>query len=235
VRCFASRAPHCPTWSGAWKRSTGGHAVAVPRCDHCRLTRRRTQTYVVAHGASGERRRVGSGCLRDFLGGHDPVRMLRHAEHMTKTHATLERIASTGPRATHAGQMTAQEDQPGVPLPPGARPHQRPDRDLPPPPCAIPAPPTTWQHAEGHRGGRGRDPAASARYPQLQRCDLLDAHANRLVWWQTAGRPLRAGPVVRLRGRVRRHAHFGPIAVTVLSGCQKQTTLSTSPAIAEGD
>ncbi len=52
-------------------------------------------------------------------------------------------------------------------------------------------------------------PQPSPRFPQLQRCDLLDAHANRLVWWQTAGGPLRAGHVVRLCGRVRRHAHFG--------------------------
>ena len=43
-------------------------AVAVARCDHCRLARRRTTTYVVRHVASGERRQVGSGCLRDFSG-----------------------------------------------------------------------------------------------------------------------------------------------------------------------
>jgi hypothetical protein len=296
-------------------------AVAVARCDHCQLTRRRTKTYVVAHGASGERRRVGSGCLRDFLGGHDPVRMLRHAEHMSTTHATLQRIAGSGPPAAPASRTT-QDAAGGVPLGLFAahaarviraegfcsrsqarrtqqrasadaalesmqRHPARADRDD----QALADAALAWARAlphlraslsefeqaairAAHRRWLGRreqglvsaliaifrrDRARSRhleapgdtlqitavveavtaqpspRYPQLQRCNLLDAQANRLVWWQTAGRPLRAGQVVRLRGRVRRHTHFGPIAVTVLSGCQQQATLSTSPVIAEGD
>jgi hypothetical protein len=41
-----------------------------PRCDHCRLRRRRAATFVVWHAATGRVRQVGTGCLRDFLGGH---------------------------------------------------------------------------------------------------------------------------------------------------------------------
>ena len=43
-------------------------------CEHCGLRRRRNATFVVVHVDSGELRQVGSGCLRDFLGGQDPDR-----------------------------------------------------------------------------------------------------------------------------------------------------------------
>lgn len=51
---------------------------------------------------------------------------------------------------------------------------------------------------------------------------LMDAEANRLVWWQTGGIPLRRGKVVTLTGRVRRHTRFADSAVTVLSHCQRR-------------
>ena len=41
-----------------------------------------TATFVVVHMDSGELRQVGSGCLRDFLGGHDPERACRQAEYL---------------------------------------------------------------------------------------------------------------------------------------------------------
>jgi hypothetical protein len=47
-------------------------AFAHPICEHCGLRRRRTRTYVVVDTVSGEVRQVGSGCLRDFLGGPQP-------------------------------------------------------------------------------------------------------------------------------------------------------------------
>jgi hypothetical protein len=42
-----------------------------PICEHCSQSRKRTQTYVLKHD-DGSRKAVGSSCLRDFLGGHDP-------------------------------------------------------------------------------------------------------------------------------------------------------------------
>jgi hypothetical protein len=52
-----------------------------PRCDHCGLRRRRTETFVVWHAETRRLRQVGSDCLRDFLAGHDPERMCRQAEY----------------------------------------------------------------------------------------------------------------------------------------------------------
>ena len=62
---------------------------------------------------------------------------------------------------------------------------------------------------------------ASRRHGTVHRCELLDANANRLVWWQTRGEPLRAGEVVTLAGRVQRHTRFGTTPVTVLSHCRR--------------
>src|SRR4051794_35570749 len=53
-----------------------------PRCDHCRLWRRRAATFVVWHAATGRVRQVGTGCLRDFLGGHDAQRLCRQGEYV---------------------------------------------------------------------------------------------------------------------------------------------------------
>jgi hypothetical protein len=57
--------------------AAGAFAAAI--CEHCGLRRRRTRTYVVVHTDSGEVRQVGSGCLRNFLGGPDPERACRRA------------------------------------------------------------------------------------------------------------------------------------------------------------
>ena len=51
-------------------------------CEHCGLRRRRKATFVVVQVDSGELRQVGSGCLRDFLGGHDPERACRQSEYL---------------------------------------------------------------------------------------------------------------------------------------------------------
>jgi hypothetical protein len=51
-------------------------------CEHCGLRRHRKATFVVVREDSGELRQVGSGCLRDFLGGHDPERACRQAEYL---------------------------------------------------------------------------------------------------------------------------------------------------------
>jgi hypothetical protein len=68
------------------------------RCDHCRLPRRRAETYVVWHAATRRLRQVGSGCLRDFLGGHDPERLCRQAEYLLLTRESLR--AAAGPRSS---------------------------------------------------------------------------------------------------------------------------------------
>ena len=66
-----------------------------PRCDHCHLRRQRAQTFVLWHAASGRVRQVGSGCLRDFLDGHDAERLCRQAESVLLARQAL--IAAAGP------------------------------------------------------------------------------------------------------------------------------------------
>jgi hypothetical protein len=61
----------------------------------------------------------------------------------------------------------------------------------------------------------------SERHGTVRRCELIDADANRLVWWQTGGTPLVGGEVVTLTGRVQRHTRFGASAVTALSHCRR--------------
>jgi hypothetical protein len=65
-----------------------------PRCDHCRLRRRRTETFVLWHAASGRLRQVGTGCMRDFLDGHDPERLCRQAEYVLLARQALDAAAA---------------------------------------------------------------------------------------------------------------------------------------------
>ena len=53
---------------------------AGPDCDHCRLDRRRKQTYVLLETAKGELRQVGTNCLADYTGAHNPDRVATWAE-----------------------------------------------------------------------------------------------------------------------------------------------------------
>ena len=277
--------------------AAGAFATAI--CEHCRLRRRRTRTYVVVHADSGEVRQVGSGCLRDFLGGPDPERACRRAEHLALARAELDRAgtlaiapdraeASVEEFAAHAARVVrvhgftsrerarrasrpasadlalqSLEDTPDAPeradraLADGAlgwarallatRPDLSPfernavaavragsiltrrDRGLV---CALIA-------VYRQRRARSRhlaDPGArvevtvlvervitqrSERHGTVRRCELIDADANRLVWWQTHGAPLHRGEVVTLTGRVQRHTRFCGTAVTVLSHCRR--------------
>jgi hypothetical protein len=79
----------------------GAFAAAV--CAHCELRRRRTRTYVVLHTVSGEVRQVGSGCLRDFLGGADPERACRRAELLAAARAELDRAVRADRERAGAG------------------------------------------------------------------------------------------------------------------------------------
>jgi hypothetical protein len=53
-----------------------------PGCDHCRVARQRKETYLLIADDDRTVRQVGSSCLRDFLGGHDPERLCRQAEYL---------------------------------------------------------------------------------------------------------------------------------------------------------
>ena len=57
-------------------------------CDHCGQDRRRNNTFVVRH-EGGEVKRVGSTCLRDFLGGVDAHAAARYAEYLAEFEAAL--------------------------------------------------------------------------------------------------------------------------------------------------
>jgi hypothetical protein len=51
----------------------------APSCDHCRVNRRRADTFVVVN-EQGETRQVGRSCLADFTGCQSPERAARMAE-----------------------------------------------------------------------------------------------------------------------------------------------------------
>ena len=277
--------------------AAGAFAAAI--CEHCGLRRRRTRTYVVVHTDSGEVRQVGSGCLRDFLGGPDPERACRRAELLAAARAELDRAGTlaiapdgAGPSveefAAHAAHVvrihgfTSRErarrtsrpatadlalqslrDTPAAPdsadraLADGALGWARAllaaRRDLSPferdAVAAVNGGSIQTRRDRGlvcaliavYRQRRARSrhlahPGArievtvlvervltqrSERHGTVRRCELIDADANRLVWWQTGGAPLHRGEVVTLTGRVQRHTRFAVSAVTVLSHCRR--------------
>ena len=85
----------------AWLRVVSSQAPPLdprrfrsPRCDHCGLRRRRVETFVVWHAISQRLRQVGTGCLRDFLGGHDSERWCHQAEYVLLARESLAADAS---------------------------------------------------------------------------------------------------------------------------------------------
>jgi hypothetical protein len=68
----------------------------VASCDHCRVARNRKETFLLLHEGDGTLRQVGSSCLRDFLGGHDPERLCRQAEYLLLASAELSGAADGG-------------------------------------------------------------------------------------------------------------------------------------------
>lgn len=50
------------------------------KCDHCNINRFRRDTYILQNIETGETKQVGSSCLKDFLGGNDPVKLAKMAE-----------------------------------------------------------------------------------------------------------------------------------------------------------
>ena len=55
-------------------------------CDHCGHRRKRTITYILYHAEKGLFRRVGSTCIKDFLGHQDPHKLASWAEILIQLH-----------------------------------------------------------------------------------------------------------------------------------------------------
>ena len=244
----------------------------------------------MVHAESGELRQVGSACLRDFVGGHDPERACRCAEHLALARAELKRagtpvlarpsanrsepaleeFAAHAALVVRAHGFTSREQARRTSRPASADEALRSLREEPEAPDradrALAAGALRWarallatkpelsrferdalaavsnetgltRRARGlvcaliafYRQRRARSrhlayPGArievtvlvervvaqhSERHGIVRRCELIDAEANRLVWWQTQGDALRGGEVVTLIGRVQRHTRFG--------------------------
>ena len=77
-------APAVPLSSARWR---------VASCDHCQVARNRKETFLLLRDGDRAVRQVGSSCLRDFLGGHDPERLCRQAEYLLLAGAELSGAA----------------------------------------------------------------------------------------------------------------------------------------------
>lgn len=66
-------------------------AAAPPQCDHCSLDRRRRETYLLR--ADSLFAQVGTTCLLDFTGGHDPARALQQVRQLADAERPLARTA----------------------------------------------------------------------------------------------------------------------------------------------
>lgn len=51
----------------------------APDCDHCKINRKRRDTFVVRNDETSEHKQIGSSCLKDFF-GHDPYKIAKLAE-----------------------------------------------------------------------------------------------------------------------------------------------------------
>ncbi len=57
------------------------YRTVAPNCDHCRVNRKRRDTFVIRNDETGTFQQVGSSCLEDFF-GHDPYKIARLAEYL---------------------------------------------------------------------------------------------------------------------------------------------------------
>jgi hypothetical protein len=62
---------------------------ARPDCVHCGWKRRRNQTYVLFEVATGELRQVGTTCVADYTGAHNPERIAAWAEWLEALYSDL--------------------------------------------------------------------------------------------------------------------------------------------------
>lgn len=65
------------------------YRTVSPVCEHCKLTRRRTETFILLN-EDGRMVQVGRNCLADFLGGIEPAELLASEEFLASIDACLE-------------------------------------------------------------------------------------------------------------------------------------------------
>ncbi len=58
------------------------YRTASNKCEHCHTIRRRTDTHLVYHSATGTWKQIGTNCLVDFLGSVEADTLARQAEHL---------------------------------------------------------------------------------------------------------------------------------------------------------
>ncbi len=71
------------------KELPADYRTASPTCDYCHTKRDRNNTFVFRHTESGEFKRVGSNCLKNFFPDVDPKAILNIASYLGKTLAAL--------------------------------------------------------------------------------------------------------------------------------------------------
>jgi hypothetical protein len=76
-------------------------------CDHCGFNRRRKQTYVLYEVATGELRQIGSTCLKDYTGAHNPERIAAWAEWLEGLYGDLETDGDFGSEGGGGGGRIA--------------------------------------------------------------------------------------------------------------------------------
>ena len=74
-------------------------------CDHCGFNRRRKQTYVLYEAETGELRQIGSTCLKDYTGAHNPERIAAWAEWLEGCTATWSATAWYGGEGGGGGRI----------------------------------------------------------------------------------------------------------------------------------
>jgi hypothetical protein len=87
-----TRYPHGPTYG----IDLSDYRGVDNSCDHCQTARNRHETFIVVHVDSGEHKRVGRSCLRDFLGHSDPSKVIGHLNLYGKLFALVEGFEEAG-------------------------------------------------------------------------------------------------------------------------------------------
>jgi len=67
-----------------------------PTCDHCRVNRMRSKTYILENIATGEQKQVGRSCLKDFTGHGNPEQIARFFESIPELIKDLHEIEEFG-------------------------------------------------------------------------------------------------------------------------------------------
>jgi hypothetical protein len=67
-----------------------------PNCDHCKVDRNRSTTYVLQEVESGTLKQVGSTCLKDFFNGDDPMSHASFLQYLATTRDELSDLEEIG-------------------------------------------------------------------------------------------------------------------------------------------